>query len=170
MIERTSEKGILLAPTIGRQQCEYLGPMIDRELDLMSELGMLPPMPQLLKEAKGEYHVNYTSPLARAQRAQEVAGMARTLENTLQVVNITQDPEPLDNFDFDVITRDTAMIQAVPESWMRDPKAVEAKRAARAQERQQQMQIQAAPAAAAMMKAKAAAAKSGMPLPEEDQK
>src|SRR5262249_23636017 len=28
VIERTNEKGILLAPTIGRQQSEYLGPMI----------------------------------------------------------------------------------------------------------------------------------------------
>ncbi len=161
VIERTNEKGILLAPTIGRQQSEYLGPLIERELDLMSELGLLPEMPPELIEAKGEYSVSYTSPMARAQRAQEVAGMARTLETTLRIVEVTQDPEPLDNFDFDIITRDTAMIQAVPESWMRDPKVVEQKRAQRAEQQQAQMEIQAAPAAAAMMKARAAQAKAG---------
>jgi hypothetical protein len=80
VIERTNEKGILLAPTVGRQQSEYLGPMIDRELSLLAEMRLLEPMPPAIREARGEYHVNYTSPLARAQRAQEVAGgkMAHT--------------------------------------------------------------------------------------------
>ena len=27
-----NEKGILVAPTLGRQETEYLGPMIDREI------------------------------------------------------------------------------------------------------------------------------------------
>ena len=120
---------------------------------------MLPPMPPALREARGEYHVNYTSPLSRAQRAQEVAGAARTLETVLTIVNATQDPEPLDNFDFDVITRAMAMIQAVPESWMTDPKQMQARRQARAEQAQQQARIQAAPAAAAMMKAEAMVAK-----------
>lgn len=163
VIERTNEKGILLAPTIGRQQSEYLGPLIDRELNLMSELGLLPPLPPILQEAQGDYHVNYTSPLARAQRAQEVAGVMRTIEMATNIVQVTQDPEPLDAFDFDVIIPDVAMIQGTPESWMADPQKVAAKRAARAQAQQQQQQIQAAPAAAAMMKAHAAAAQAGVP-------
>lgn len=161
VVERTNEKGILLAPTVGRQQSEYLGPMIDRELDLLSELGLLPPMPDILREAQGEYSVIYTSPLSRAQRAQEVAGAQRTLEATLNIVNATQDPSLLDAFDFDTMTRDTAMIQAVPESWLADPEAIAAKRQARAEQQQAQMDIQAAPAAAAMMKAEAVAAKNG---------
>lgn len=153
VIERTNEKGILLAPTVGRQQSEYLGPMTDREMDLLSFFHVLPPMPPALREARGEYHVNYTSPLARAQRAQEVAGFQRTIQSTLEVVKITQDPSPFDVFDFDVATRDTARIQAVPESWMADDKAVQAKRKNRAQAQAQQAQIQAAPAQAALMKA-----------------
>src|SRR4029077_1707786 len=74
VIERTNEKGILLAPTVGRQQSEYLGPMIERELDVLGAQGLLPPMPPRLKEAKGEYQVVYTSPFSRAMRAQEAAG------------------------------------------------------------------------------------------------
>lgn len=163
VVERTNEKGILLAPTVGGQQSEYLGPMIDRELDLMAELGLLAPMPPAILEARGEYNVNYTSPLARAQRAQEVAGAMRTIEATLQIVNATQDPSPLDAFDFDTMIPDIATIQAVPESWMADPKLVAQKRQARAEAQQAQQQIQAAPAAAAMMKAEAAQAKAGGP-------
>jgi hypothetical protein len=162
VIERTNEKGILLAPTVGRQQSEYLGPMIERELSVLAGEGLLPPMPPVLKEAAGEYSVVYTSPLAKAMRAQEVAGFSRTMEMITGIVNITQDPEPLDNFDFDIISREVSEIQAVPESWMADPKLVEMKRQKRAEMQKAQMEIQAAPAAAAMMKAQAVQEKSGV--------
>lgn len=161
VIERTNEKGILLAPTVGRQQSEYLGPLIEREMDLLAEMGMLPPMPGLLREARGEYQVVYTSPLSRAQRAQEVAGAMRVLENVQALVNITQDPSLLDPFSFDRMIPDMAQIQATPESWLASPEEIAAKRENRAKQQQVQQEIQAAPAAAAMVKAQAVAAKQG---------
>ena len=157
VIERTNEKGILLAPTVSRQQSERLGPQIHRELDLASELGLLPPMPPLLLEAQGEYEIVYTSPLSRAMRAQEVSGVMRTVETALGIVNVTQDISLLDNFNFDVIIPEIAKIQAVPESWLASPDQIAAKRQDRAKQAEDQKQIQAAPAAAAMMKAKAVA-------------
>jgi hypothetical protein len=157
VIERTNEKGILLAPTVGRQQSEYLGPLIDRELDLLSQMGLLDPMPDILKEAKGEYQVVYTSPLSRAMRAQEAAGFMRTVENVKELVAITSDPSLLDPFDFDVAIPQIAEIQAVPESWMASPEKIAGKRQDRAKQQQIAQTIQAAPAAAAMMKAQAAA-------------
>lgn len=159
VIEIVNQKGILLAPTVGRQQSEYLGPTIDRELDVLAAAGMLPPMPPVLEEAQGEYNVVYTSPMSRAMRAQEVAGFGRTMEIVTGIVNITQDPSPLDNFNMDVASRETADIQAVPETWMASPDEVQAKREQRQQQMDQQAEIQAAPAAAAMMKAKAASEK-----------
>ena len=160
VIERTNEKGILLAPTVGRQQSEYLGPAIDRELDVLGSLGALPPMPPRLQEAQGEYQVMYTSPLARAQRAQEAAGFMRTVESVKELVNITQDPSLLDPFDFDAAIPDIAEIQSVPFRWMSDPDAIQAKRQARAKAQQQQQAIQAMPAQAAMIKAQATVAKN----------
>lgn len=80
-----------------------------------------------------------------------------------QVATATGDNSVLDNFDFDAAIPDIAYIQAVPESWIADPKAVAAKRQARSQAAQQQQQVQAAPAAAALMKAHAAQAQAGMP-------
>jgi hypothetical protein len=66
VVEMAAQKGILIAPTIGGQQSGYLGPMIDREIDLAAEMGLLLPMPPQLVEARGEYEVVYTSPLSRA--------------------------------------------------------------------------------------------------------
>lgn len=159
VMERTREKGILLAPTIGRQQSEYLGSLIDRELDLLSQQRLLPPMPPILLEAKGEYKVEYDSPLTRAQRAEEAAGLMRTVENALAIVNVTQNPEPLDHFDWDVIIPEVASIQAVPERWMRSIADVQAIRQNRANAQQAQMAIQAAPGAAALIKSEAIARK-----------
>lgn len=170
VIERTNEKGILLAPTVGRQQSEYLGPMIERELDVLSAQGLLPPMPPRLKEARGEYQVIYSSPLSRAMRAQEAAGFIRTVETVKELVNITQDMSLLDRFDFDTAIPAIAEIQAVPFSWMADDDMIIAKRKQRAAAQAKQEQIQEAPAKAAMMKAAAVQAKAGLPpgqLPAE---
>lgn len=152
VIEIVNQKGILLAPTVGRQQSEYLGPVIDRELDILADQGMLPPMPEILREAEAEYNVVYTSPMSRAMRAQEVAGFGRTMEIVTGIVNITQDPSPLDNFNMDVAAVETADIQAVPESWMASPEEILAKREQRQAMMDQQAEIQAAPAAAALAK------------------
>lgn len=153
VMERTREKGILLAPTIGRQQSEYLGPLIEREIDILSRQGILPPMPDLLLEARGEYRIEYDSPLSRAQRAEEASGLMRTVETALTVVNVTQNPEPLDHFDWDVIIPEVSEIQGVPARWMRDPNMVAQMREGRAQQAQTQQMIQAGPAAAAVIKA-----------------
>jgi len=152
VLERAKEKGILISPTLGRQESEYLGPLIDREIDVLSQQGLLPPMPPLLREAKGEYQVVYDSPLTRAQKAEEASGLARALETALQVVNVTQDQSALDFFDFDVAIPELARIQGVPERFFRDPDAVAQIRANRAQNAQEQKLIQAGPAAAAIAK------------------
>jgi hypothetical protein len=157
VIERANEKGILLAPTVGRQQSEYLDPMIHRELDLLSSQQALDPMPPRLKEAGGAYNVVYTSPLSKAMKAQEAAGFFRTIEGVKELVAITGDHSLLDPFDFPTATRAIANIQSVPESWMSDDTQIAAKVKARSDAAQRQEMIQAAPAAAAMMKARAAA-------------
>lgn len=159
VMERTKEKGILLAPTIGRQQSEYLGPTIERELDVLAEQRMLPPMPRALIEAKGEFRIEYDSPLSRAQRAEEASGLMRTIEVALNVVNVTQNMEPLDHFNWDVIMPAVGEIQGVPYQWMKSMEQVAMIRAQRAEQAQMQTAIQAGPSAAAMMKAGAAVQK-----------
>ena len=160
VIERTNEKGIMLAPTVGRQ-VEALGTEIHRELDLLMRLNKLQQMPPELLEAEGEYDVVYTSPLAKAMRSQEAAGFMRSVEWTKEIVAVTQDPSPLDRYDFDVAVPEIANINNVPESWMADDKKVALKRQLRAQTLQRQQAIQEMPAKAAMIKAVATAKEKG---------
>src|ERR1039458_8650293 len=67
-----------------------------RELDLLSEMRMLDPIPPRLMEAirgKGlsAIEVSDTSPLSLAASAGEAAGFLRTIENVRELVNVTQD-------------------------------------------------------------------------------
>jgi hypothetical protein len=161
VIERTNEKGILLAPTAGRQQSERLGPMIHRELDIAARLRLLPPLPPEMRERGSvSYDVVYTSPISRAMRAQEAAGFMRTVETAKEIVNITQDPSYLFPFNFDVAIPAIAEIQAVPPSWMSTPEQIAAKKKALQASQDRQAQIQAMPAQAAMIKAQASVAKN----------
>jgi hypothetical protein len=157
VLERTREKGILLAPTVGRQQSEYLGPMIDREIDILARQGLLPPMPASLKEAQGEYKITYDSPLSRAQRAEEASGVMRTVQSVIEVVQATQDPKPLFYFNWDKIVPAMADIQGVPLHWMNDQATVLQLSQAHQKMMQQQQQAQAMPGQAAMINAGAKA-------------
>lgn len=165
VIELINQKGIFLAPTVGGMSSDYLDPMIERELDLAASLGLLDPMPPLLREAKGEYKIVYTSPLFKAARAGEASGFLRTVESALQVAGQMADPSLLDTFSFDRALPDIARIQDVPESWMASDDEIAAKRKQRADQQQQQAQIQALPAQAAMAKAQAYVRKEGGGLP-----
>jgi hypothetical protein len=153
VLERAREKGALLSPTMGRQQSEMLGPMIERELDLLTQQGILPELPPALIEAQGEYEIEYDSPLSRSQRSEEAAGWLRTLEAAIAYANTTQDISVLDQFDTDVIYPALAEINAVPASWMRGEEAVAQLRQQRSQQQDMQQMVEAAPAAAGVMKA-----------------
>jgi len=153
VLERTREKGMLLSPTMGRQQSEYLGPLIHRELDLLREQHLLPDMPPALIEANGSYKVEYDSPLSRAQKAEEVAGLWRSLEMPLKIAEITQNPQTLDHFNWDIIIPESSRIQAVPERWLRAQEEVDEIRAGREEAADTQQAIDAAPAVAGLMKA-----------------
>lgn len=160
-VEIINEKGILIAPTLSRQE-EYLSDVIEREMALFVEMGVMPPMPPLLREARGEYSVVYQSPLSRAARAQEAVGFMRTLEMVNAIANVTQDPSLYDPFDFDVSIPDMAYINGVPEPWMADPQKIAQKRENRDRAQAIKTQIEAAPGAAAIISSQAKARAAGV--------
>lgn len=161
VMERTREKGILLAPTIGRQQSEYLGPLIDRELDILARQGLLPPQPRMLRSAKGKYKLVYDSPISRAQKAERVSGAMRTLEFFGQYAQQVQDPSILHLIDIDKAGPEIAEANGMPSSWLASPEKLAQARQKMQQMQQQQTAIQAAPAAAGVIKARAAAKGNG---------
>jgi hypothetical protein len=147
---RAQEKGMLLTPTMGRHQSEALGPLIERELDLLMFHKVLPPMPPILSEAGGEYQIVYDSPMSRMQRAEELVGVQRTME--LLAPFAQMDPTVLDVFDKDELARLTAEVSGVPTPVMRSPQAVAELRKQRAEQEQAMMEMQAAPQMAGAMK------------------
>lgn len=147
---RAQEKGALLAPSMGRQQSELLGPLIERELDILAHAGALPPMPQALIDAGGVIEVEYVSPLNRAQRAEEGIAIMRTLEAVTPLSQV--DPSVLDVFDPEAIARELADINGVPAKVMRTPDQIAAMKQQQAQAAQAQQLLQAAPVASGVVK------------------
>lgn len=151
VMERIAEKSALLSPTMGRVQSELLGPGIMREIDILDEMGRLPEMPPELIEAKGQYEIVYTSPMAKGMYAEEVSGFMRAVETALRVVEATQDQSHLDHFNFNTAIPEMSEYMAVPARWMNDPKVKDAIREQRSADQQQQEILKnAAPIAGAM--------------------
>jgi hypothetical protein len=119
---RAQEKAALLAPTMGRQQSEFLGPMVERELDLLSQMGELPPMPQALLDAGGIVDVEYTSPLNRAQRAEEGLAILRTIESVTPLAQV--DPGVMLLFNAEAVARELCEINGVPAKLLRTSEEV----------------------------------------------
>ena len=146
---RAQEKGMLLTPTMGRQQSESLGPLIERELDLLARHGQLPEMPGLLQEAEGEYDIVYDSPMSRMQRAEELVGVQRTMELLTPFAQF--DPSVMDVFDPDALAQLTAEVSGVPMPVLRSADDIAALREQRAQQQEAaQLAEMAQPVAGAM--------------------
>ena len=143
---RAQEKGALLAPTMGRQQSEMLGPMIERELDILARAGVLPPMPEPLREAGGDVEIEYVSPLNRAQRAEEGVAILRTLEAIGPLAQI--DPRVMMIFKPEEIARELSEINGVPAKILRSKEEMDEMVAQEQQAAQAQQLLAAAPVAA----------------------
>jgi hypothetical protein len=123
VLEIAQQRGVLLAPAMGRQHSEDLGPLIEREIDIAAKAGLLPPMPPELEEIEGEYEVEYTSPLARAMRAQDALAIARTFEMLPSAIAIDKTAAYV--IDVPASIRELAEINGMPAKLVRDKKAVD---------------------------------------------
>ena len=147
---RAQEKGQLLAPTMGRLQSDILGPMIHREIDILSRGGALPPMPPQLKAAGGVYEVEYQSPFTRLQRSEEGVGIMRTIEAAASIAQY--DSSAMQIFDAEEILRQLASINGAPLSIVRTKEVLAAMKQQQMQQQQLQNLVAAAPAAASAAK------------------
>lgn len=164
---RAQEKGSLLAPTAGRLQSEFLGPLIIREIDILSKAGLLPDMPDALMEMGGEFEVQYDSPITRAQRAEEGVGILRTFEAAASIAQF--DPSAIKVLKGSEAVRELAEINGVPAKLLVSREEIEAMEAAEAQQMQLQQILQAAPVvadtAATLAQAEQIERAAGQPTP-----
>jgi hypothetical protein len=155
---RAQEKGELIAPAMGRQQSEFLGPLIHREIDILSAANQLPPPPmELLKSGKG-IRIEYTSPMAMALRAQEGTAIMNTVSDLAQMANL--DKSVLQLFDFHEAGREMAIILGCPAKLIRSEEEVQTLMEHAAQVQQDQQAAQQAPQVAMGVKNLAQAAQA----------
>jgi hypothetical protein len=100
VMETLQKEGVLIAPYAGRRETEKLGPMVERELDIMMRAGAIEPFPPEVIEAKAKPRVRMTNPLSRMARAEEVTGFTRLAEIGFQAAGAGR-PDALDRLNFD---------------------------------------------------------------------
>lgn len=143
VLYRQQEKGALLAPAMGRLQSEFLGPLIERELDILAEAGQIPPPPPEVLQYLGQetqdgqvvfsaaFRPEYESPFTRMQRAQDGLAILRTLESITPLAQFN--PAVLDAFDADEMVRVLAKVNGLPSKVLRSVADVKASRNVREQ-------------------------------------
>lgn len=130
---RAQEKGMLIAPAMGRQQSEFLGPQIVREIDILHHAGLLPPPPEQLVESGKGLKIEYTSPLSKLMRAEEAQTIMTSVQGLSQIAAIK--PQVMDLVDWDETGKDFLESSGFPGKLLLDPQRV-------AQIRQQNQQQQ----------------------------
>lgn len=128
----------LTGPQLNRVQTEYLGPLIDRVFAIHQRSGRFPEAPEELAEQN--LAIEYTSPLAKNQRSQELFSLNRAIQSAS--ILIESNPEVLDVLDADAHFKDSLKIAGVPASSMRSDEDVQGIRQQRAQQQQQQQQTE----------------------------
>jgi hypothetical protein len=142
-LELLNERATIMSPIVGRIESEGLGPMTEREIEILATAGQLPEMPPELIEAQGEYKIEYTSPMRKAMRASEAVAINRTLESVLPMAEV--DPSVLDPFDLPEMAREIAEIMGVPAKCIRDAEAIKARQEERAGQQETAQMLEAAP-------------------------
>ncbi len=124
LYQREEEKGILLAP-LANQETEWFSVMLDREIDLMDEVGELDDMPgEVLEALDGGMDlldVSYDNGLSRAQEAGAAAGYWRMLEQFTPIFQGDTTGEAwgkfIQKYPLDKVLDNMGRINGVPASW-----------------------------------------------------
>lgn len=146
----------LLGPIYGRLQAEYLKPLVERCFGLAFRAGIFKPAPRSLRGR--EFSVRYVSPMARAQRQDEVMAIEAVFASAAQMVPF--DPGIMDNLDTQKALELMVEGRGAPASIRRDPADVAKIREAKAQAAQQ-AQAQAQTMQAQQVGMEAAAKQAG---------
>ena len=130
-----------LGPIFGRLQAEFLQPLIERCFNLAYRAGVLGQAPESLRNKN--FTVKYVSPLARAQRLEEVTAIDTFLMGLAEASQM--DATLLDLIDLEAAQREKASALGVPAKLIRSMDDVTARRKLKAEaDAKQQQQQQAA--------------------------
>lgn len=164
VLQRAQEKGVLLGPVYSRMQAEFFGPMIEREIEILSKMGVLPEIPQALLDQDGEYEIQYQSPLSKAAMAEEGIAILRTVEAIAPLAEL--DPKAARVLKAEDTIRELAEIYGLNPALLRSKDEMKALDAMSQEQEQQQQMLAAAPVAASAAKDLAQAQQAAMASPE----
>lgn len=129
----------ILGPIYGRMQSEFLIPETELTFGLMYDAGAFPPPPPELGSDGTTIDVEFTSPLALAQRAGDVDAIRMTFGDIGAIA--LGDPERaqtmLENYDVDAAARIIGEVRGVPARILRSEKDRDQIRGARVEKMQQ---------------------------------
>lgn len=150
VLQLAQEKGIVLAPVMGRLQAELLQPIVVREVDILNHMGELPPDPPREIVESGGLRVDYTSPLAKVLHA----GEAQAVMEATQALGVLAQ---LDATATDIIhagraAEHVSRVMGVPAALLRTEDERAERDQARAAAEQSQQLLAAAPVAADVAK------------------
>lgn len=140
------ERAQILQPILSMLESEGDGIMVERELEMLDAAGILPEMPPELKEAGSGYQPVFTSPLAKAQMAEEAFGAESTVQRALGVANVN--PDILKEIDWRYYLEVTGESENAPSRLFKDPEVVAQEKAAAADQQQGMVQAETLPATA----------------------
>lgn len=143
-LQKAKEQAIILSPLIGKLQTEFLGNIIESEIDILAENGALPRMPQELIEAEGEYSVMYKSDIQRALEAGEIEAYGNWLNDASPMAGVN--PDVLEIVDHEALLAEAAEKRGISSRFIRTPEQLAVLRKQKAQQR---AMVQAVPAAEA---------------------
>jgi len=162
VLQRNEEKMRILGPVMGRIQSELLEPMINRVFLIMLRNRLFKEAPAIL--ANQEIDIEYVSPMALAQKGQELQNVMRGLE---LFGSLAQTMPVMDYIDENGLVKQLVQTLGLPARMIKSDKEVQTIRMERQEAQQQQMQMQQQLAESEMAKNAAPLAKEVLNGPTE---
>ena len=157
VMQRTEEKMRLLGPVLGRLQSELLQPLISRSFNLLFKNNKFSQPPETVSDE--EIEIEYVSPLAKAQKTQELSSIMRGIE----IFGSLQNVAPVfDYLDIDGLVDHVKEVLGLPAKVMRSAAEVQQIQQDKQQQQIQQTELQQAQQVAESAGKIAPALKAGM--------
>jgi hypothetical protein len=137
VLQRQEEKMRILGPVLGRLQSELLSPLVTRIFNIMLRNQLFMASPDILQQQ--ELNIEYVSPMALAQRGQELQSLMKGLE---LFGSLAQTMPVMDYIDEDGLVKQIISILGLPAKVIKSDAQVQQIREDRAQQEAEQMEMQ----------------------------
>ena len=130
---RAQEKSMLLTPLLVRQQNQSLSPLVERELSILKDAGLLPDFPIGVDST---YDIAFESPVNKMQDSEELVNLNKVIQTLLPLVQ--NDPDAFNVIDMAKLTKMALTAANIPSVVLKSDEQVAKEAEAKAQQQQEQ--------------------------------